>query len=195
MSQPSRKTYDRVLAAARHLFYWQGVRATSVYEITAGAGLSPSVMYGYFDSKEDLLSAYVDDVCLRYQEWFNSVTSREIGGPRERITALFGAIAKQIRTFGGRGCPLALLLSEYPDPNSLVHQRAIACKRWLRDQVGELTGELEDAAPSSASDLLADQLVLVIEGMYAGAQLYGPEGPPHQAGTIVDALLPRGPAS
>ncbi len=189
MPRPSMKTTKQVLIAARHLFYWQGARTTSVCEITAGAGMSPAGMYGLFGSKDELLLAYVDDVCMRYQEWFSDVTSNEIGSPRERIIALFEAISKQIRTHEGRGCPLILLLSEFPDRSSPVYQRAVGCKRWFRDQVGQLTGELSECAPSSASELLADQLVLVIEGMYTGAQVYGPEGPPKQAGAVLDALL------
>lgn len=182
-------TAAHILRAARHIFYWRGVQMTSVSDITDGAGISPAGLYSRFDSKDDLLLAYVEETCTRYQEWFGIVTSHEIGSPRARIIALFAATSKQIGTVAGRGCPLTLLLSEFPDRDSPVYQRALACKRWLRDQITQLTSELETEAPSSATELLADQLVLVIEGMYTAAQIFGPEGPSNQAGAIAEALL------
>ncbi|MGX1778295.1 TetR/AcrR family transcriptional regulator [Nocardia brasiliensis] len=66
-------TAAHILRAARHIFYWRGVQMTSVSDITAGTGISPAGLYGRFDSKDDLLLAYAEETCTRYQEWFGIV--------------------------------------------------------------------------------------------------------------------------
>jgi hypothetical protein len=52
-------------------------------------------------------------------------------------------------------------------------------KTWVRDRLGQLAG----------SELLADQLSLVMEGVYASAQALSAAGPARHARTIVDVLL------
>ena len=51
---------DRILAAARELFYGRGIRAVSVDEIAAAAGTNKMTLYRHFESKDRLLEEAVD---------------------------------------------------------------------------------------------------------------------------------------
>ncbi|MFB8281159.1 TetR/AcrR family transcriptional regulator [Nocardia colli] len=191
MPRPAIATATQMLNSAGHLFYWQGVRATSVPEITALSGISPAGLYRLYDSKEDLFLAYVEHAADRSQEWFLVATSENNGSPRSRILALFDQALRRMRSVEGRGCPILLTMSEFPDSNSPAYRRAIAYKRWLRDQLGELTAELSDQVRIPHPEALADQLLLIIDGMYVSTQVFGPEGPPSQAKAIIERLIPK----
>ena len=51
--------------------------------------------------------------------------------------------------------------------------RAVASEAWVRVRLGELTGELASTAPTGDPAVLADQLALVVEGVYASVQALG----------------------
>lgn len=56
----SRLTRERILAAAEEMFAARGYNNTSLRELTAKAKVNLSVVYYYFESKEDLLLACVE---------------------------------------------------------------------------------------------------------------------------------------
>ena len=52
------KTQQRLLAAARELFYGGGVCATGVSAVAERAGVTKMTLYAHFPSKEELVAAY-----------------------------------------------------------------------------------------------------------------------------------------
>ncbi len=52
---------EAILHAALHLFASKGIHATSVSNIAKRAGISKGLMYTYFTSKEDLVSALLEN--------------------------------------------------------------------------------------------------------------------------------------
>jgi AcrR family transcriptional regulator len=70
-TKPPEVRREELLDAAEQLFLAQGVAATSVDAIVAGAGVAKGTFYLYFQSKEQLLSAlqqrFIDDVCTGLQ--------------------------------------------------------------------------------------------------------------------------------
>ena len=52
-------TRDRIVAAASRLFYGHGIRAVSVDDVAARAGLTKRTLYYHFRSKDDLIAAYL----------------------------------------------------------------------------------------------------------------------------------------
>ena len=55
------KTQQRLLAAARELFYGDGVCATGVSAVAERAGVTKMTLYAHFPSKEELVTAYLED--------------------------------------------------------------------------------------------------------------------------------------
>jgi AcrR family transcriptional regulator len=182
-------TRDRVLDIAHELFYWKGIRATGVDAVASAAGVAPPTLYRIFGSKDGLVAAYLERAAEGYLAWMEAASAPSVGTPRDRILALFDALAEQVRPEHCRGCPFLMALAEYPDEDSAPHRIAVATKSAVRDRFEALTGEL-GAAPG-ARDLkwLADHLTLVMEGVYASVAALGTEGPVAVARGAAETLL------
>jgi len=191
-SRPRRtaaETREHVLAVAHELFYWHGIRATGVDTIAAAAGVAPTTLYRLFTSKDDLIAAYIERADGLYREWMTAATAPAVGSPRARILALFDALDEQVQPQRCRGCPFLMALAEFPDPQVPAHAGAVATKGWVRERLGELTSALAVTAPVSDPGALADQLAVVMEGVYASAQALGADGPARRARAIAETLI------
>jgi AcrR family transcriptional regulator len=187
----SAQTREHVLRVAQELFYWQGVRAVGVDRIAAEANIAPTTLYRLFPSKDDLVAAYVARADEHYRAWFAAAVKSGGGDPRQRILALFDALTEQIHPSQCRGCLFLMVLSEFPDTALLTHDHAVATKQWVRGQLRELTRELAANTKVQNPTALADQLALIMEGVYASVQALGTDGPASQARALVEAILPR----
>jgi len=182
----SAETRELVLEVAHELFYWRGIRATGVDLVAEKAGVAPTTLYRLFASKDDLVAAYLERAGVLYREWFDDALA--IGGedPARQITAVFDALREQVQPERCRGCPFLMALTEFPDPNNAAHRSAVATKAWVRERFGELAAELR---PGSEVDDLADQLALLMEGVYASAQALGADGPARRARALAETLI------
>ncbi|MDR0360575.1 MAG: TetR/AcrR family transcriptional regulator [bacterium] len=193
MRRTAAETREHVLRVARDLFYWEGIRATGVDRVAAAAGVAPTTLYRLFASKDDLVAAYVERESRLYREWF--AAALEAGGPdpRARILALFDALSEQVQPDRCRGCPFQMTLAELPEPDLAAHQGAVDTKAWVRSRLEELTAELAQPASASAPAAdpaeLADQLAVIIEGVYASVASLGAEGPARRARALAERLL------
>lgn len=182
MRRTADETRAHLLATAGELFYWQGVRATGVDTVARAAGIAPTTLYRLHPSKDDLVAAYVEANADGYRAWFDDAAAAGGDDPRDRIRAVFDALAEQTRPEQCRGCPFLMALTEFPDPALPAHRAAVALKAWVRDRFAALAADLDRPE-------LGDQLVLVFEGVYASVQALGHDGPARSARTVVDALL------
>jgi hypothetical protein len=98
---------------------------------------------------------------------------------------VFDALTEQVQPGQCRGCPFLMALAEFPDP---AHRAAVELKDWVRTRIGELTADVRPA-PAVDPEALADQLTLVMEGVYASVQAPGVTGPAHRARAFAEALL------
>ena len=189
------QTREHVLEVAHELFYWRGIRVTGVDTIAAEANVAPTTLYRLFASKDDLIAAYVERADRLYREWMTEATAPDVGSPRERILALFDALDEQVQPQRCRGCPFLMALAEFPDPHLPAHAHAVATKAWVHGRLRELTDALAATEPVRDSEALADQLAVVMEGVYASAQALGAGGPARRARamaeTLMDAALER----
>jgi AcrR family transcriptional regulator len=174
---------------AHELFYWHGIRATGIDTVAAEAAVAPTTLYRLFGSKDGLVAAYLERNDEGYQDWLTTTTDPSVGSPRERILALFDALAEQTRPERCRGCPFLMALAEYPDPDSVVHATAVATKERVRSHLQSLTRELAAETAVADPSALADQLALVLEGVYGSVQALGPTGPAARARSAAIALI------
>ncbi|WP_280278178.1 TetR/AcrR family transcriptional regulator [Nocardia wallacei] len=183
-------TREHVLHIAGDLFYKEGVRATGVDRVAAAAAIAPPPLYRVFASKDDLVAAYVERADRHYRAWFEAAvaTGRDA---RESILAVFDALAEQVAAPDCRGCPFLIVLGEFPDDHVPAHRRAVTMKRWVRAQFGALVDALAETSPVADRLGLADDLFLIMEGVYATVQSLGPHGPARRARALVDNLLPN----
>jgi AcrR family transcriptional regulator len=197
-SRPRRtaaQTREHVLAVAHELFYWNGIRATGVDALAAEADVAPTTLYRLFASKDDLVAAYIERADRLYRQWMTDATASGVGSPRERILALFDALGEQVQPQRCRGCPFLMALAEFPDPQLPAHARAVATKAWVHGRLRELTDALAADEPIDDPEALADQLAVVVEGVYASAQALGAAGPARRARAIAETLMDAARAS
>lgn len=79
-----------------------------------------------------------------------------------------------------------MALTEAPDPDFAANRHAKAVKAWTRDTLRQLVAELGSVDDPA---VLADQLVLVMEGVYASVQALGVDGPARQGRALAEALI------
>ncbi len=185
----STETREHILTVAATLFYADGIRATGVDTVASRAEVAPTTLYRLFDSKDDLVAAYVERCSSRYKAVLATAMSSAASSPRGKLLAIIDVFADEVQSPACRGCPFLMVLAEFPDPNSAAHAKAIAHKAWLRDLFHELVGELALTTELRDAESLADGLALLAEGMYGSVQALGPSGPAAYGRSCAEALI------
>ncbi|CCE07212.1 Transcriptional regulator, TetR family [Bradyrhizobium sp. STM 3843] len=177
---------ERVFDAAAELFYKESIRSVGVETIVKQAGVSKITLYRNFESKDDLIVAYLEDRNETYWRMLDRLLAKQAGHPRAQLTALIDTIADRTTTPGYRGCPFINYAAEFPDSSHPGHRIAAANKQRMRDRLKDLVAAIgvRDAAR------LADALFLIVDGAYASSQtLGGRNGPAAAASWAVNALI------
>lgn len=183
------ETREHILAIAADLFYWEGIRATGVDTVAARADVAPTTLYRLFDSKDDLVAAYVERCSAAYRERLATACSSASRTPRARVLSVFDAFAAEALSKSCRGCPFLMVLAEFPDPQHPAHVGAVNHKAWLRDLFGRLVGDLHAETPLADPRGVADKLMLIADGMYGSAQSLGAAGPARHGRSCAEMVL------
>src|ERR1700755_1307857 len=98
---------ERIVAAARDLFYRHGIRAVGVDSIAEAAGTNKMTLYRHFESKDELVAEYLrQEACKGHASW-QALAAQHPGNPLAQLRAWFAAMAAHIADCNERGCPLA----------------------------------------------------------------------------------------
>lgn len=120
-----------ILSVAEALFYADGVRSVGVDRIAAEAGIAKATLYRYFQTKDDLVVAYLTAFHLRVIASLRELVDQAPPTPEDRVGALFLSLGNRALRRDFRGCPLLLVLSEYPE-SPRVRELAMRHKRAVR---------------------------------------------------------------
>ncbi|HMG50868.1 MAG TPA: TetR/AcrR family transcriptional regulator [Inquilinus sp.] len=177
---------DRIFAAADDLFYRHGIRAVGVDAIVKEAGVAKISLYRSFPSKDDLVVAYLADRNADYWRRWDLAFAKHEGDPRAQLRAMMEHLADRTTAPDYRGCPFTNDATEFPEPSHPGRQVAEANKRELRLRLLRLAEALGAPEPK----VLADSLVLLVEGAYAISQtLGGRDGPGKAIAWAAEALV------
>jgi hypothetical protein len=93
--------------------------------------------------------------------------------PADRLVAMFDAIEKLAASPECLGCTFQGTAAEFPDRDHPGHQVALTHKAQVRDRFAELARQagLDDA------DELGAQLLLLMDGAWVAARMFGPINP------------------
>src|SRR5689334_18366061 len=115
-------TRERLVDAARLLFWERGYGATSVADILAHAGANSGSFYHFFDSKEALLRTVLERYLDGLDPAIVAPARRAARLPVDRIFAILaGYREKLIATRCTYGCPLGRLALEIDPENRPAH--------------------------------------------------------------------------
>jgi AcrR family transcriptional regulator len=177
---------ERVFDVAADLFYRHSIRSVGVETIVEQAGVSKISLYRNFESKDDLIVAYLENRNAEYWKIVDQITVKHPDNPRSQLRALIGYIADRTTTPGYRGCPFINYAAEFPDPAHPGRRVAGANKMEMRRRLVALI----EAIGISAAPRVADAIFLLIDGAYASSQtLGGRNGPAKAALWAADALI------
>jgi AcrR family transcriptional regulator len=171
-SMPAKEARERILAAVDELFYRDGVRAVGVDSVIEHAGVNKMSLYRNFASKDDLIAAYLEARNRQYWSWWDQIMQRHGPDPRRQLYGLFDELQARTSRKGYRGCPFVNIAAELSDPSHPARRVVALNKRELKRRLRGLA----QAAGARTPDALADSLMLLMEGAYAGSQTCGFEG-------------------
>ena len=162
------KTRWRLLAAASELFYGDGICATGVSAIAERAGVTKMTLYAHFPSKEDLVSAYLEDSDRRWREFLEEKLSH-CEGSRGGLLAVCDAYREYFTAREMRGCAFVNCAAEFPDPGHPARRVIARHKAGVRERLRDLAAEAGAREPAE----LAERLFVVLEGAYLTSALEG----------------------
>jgi AcrR family transcriptional regulator len=164
-----KRARDRVFEVAADLFYRVGVRAVGVDTIAKAAGVAKISLYRSFASKDDLIVAYLEDRNAGFWRQWDEAFSHYDAEPRAQLRAIMRYLAERTTRSGYRGCPFVNFCAEFPERTHPGRRVAQANKREMRKRFLKLAETLGAREPS----MLADELLLLVEGAYAISQTLG----------------------
>jgi AcrR family transcriptional regulator len=175
---------ERILEAATRLFLRDGFRAVGVDTIIAEAGVAKMTLYAHFPSKDDLIVAYLERANQQFWEWLDAAVAG-VDDPGAKLVAIFGAVGKLANSPQCLGCTFQGTAAEFPDPEHPGHRVALAHKRAVRERLRTLAQEAGLRDPEE----LADQLLLLMDGAWVAARMFGPDNPAVQVAAAANALI------
>jgi AcrR family transcriptional regulator len=178
---------ERILIAARDLFYRYGLYPVGVDTIVEAALTNKMTLYRHFKSKDDLIVAYIKRLADEGDEVWERLISENAGDPHKCIDAWVDYVEDILTNKLERGCAIANAAVEL-DPE---HPAKAIIEAYKRRKRGNLV-KLFKAARYRDPELLADEVFLLFEGARINIQC-GKKGPASRLVQMLRNLLAAGP--
>ena len=186
MAKSEIPTRERIVSAANALFYADGIRGVSVDAVAAKAGVTKRTLYYHFESKDDLVAAYLagrDQPNLTlFKQWFAEADD----GLPAQVQRIFRNLARSARHPKWKGCGFLRTSAELANmPGHPAIRIGAAHKKkfeaWLR-----ATFEAEGIADPLR---LARQILLLLDGSFAVVLLHRDPSYMETAGEAASSLI------
>jgi TetR/AcrR family transcriptional regulator, transcriptional repressor for nem operon len=171
MKNPTR---DRLVEAARTLFWEHGYTATGIAQILEAADAGSGSLYHFFPTKEDLLLAVLE----WYRENLRPAVVEPVFGrvsdPIERIFGILDGYRQGLLATGfSRGCPIGNLALELADSHPSAREPLAANFTGWRKAIEQCLAEASGRLPASLDrDPLALFVLTTMEGAVMMARAY-----------------------
>ena len=124
MSAQGRSTRSRIIASARHLFWYDGYHMTTVSKILADAKVNPGSFYRFFRTKENVLLAVIESNANSFVPNIVTPALEKVADPVERVFEILNHYRDNlIKSKFGFGCLLGRFAFEIPETQPHIHQR------------------------------------------------------------------------
>jgi len=166
VTKAKQSTRERLIEAARELFWVQGFEATSVAEILEKAEVNSGSLYHYFSSKEELLLAVLEQYKEMLWPMVIEPAFQQVSDPVARIFAILDGYRRGLlyTVFTG-GCPIGNLAIEvgdhHPEARKRIAENFDGWVEWIR----KCLDDAGDRVPTEVDRQQLAQFVLtVMEG-------------------------------
>lgn len=161
---------ERLIDAANELFYAQGLRAVSVDKVIERAGTTKVTFYRHFQSKEDLIVAYLESRAELERNGVDAAIAHGDGDVDVSLRLMAEHTGAAACEPGFRGCPFINAAAEYADPDSPVRRVVDTHRDWWTSAFERLVAPLDLADPAAT----ADDLMLLRDGVMVAGYLGDP---------------------
>jgi AcrR family transcriptional regulator len=176
---------ERILAAARELFYRRGIHAVGVDAIAEAAGTNKMTLYRHFTSKDVLVAACLIELTQEFDAAWDALAATHAGDPEGQLLAWLRHVGDFKENEAERGCALANAAVELPDKDHPARRVIREYKTALRERLIRLCRDANLADP----ERLADEVFLLCEGARITAQSVGSEGLSSRLAGMLEALV------
>lgn len=175
---------DRILATASELFYRYGFQAVGVDRIVEESGVAKMTLYRHFESKDDLIVAYLERSNRQFWTWFEA-SVEGINDPKERLLAVFRSLETLATSRSCLGCTFQSTAAEFPDASHAAHRLAHDHKLAVRRRLEAMTL----AAGLRNAEVAADHLMLLMDGAWVAARMFKRDSPAGQVAGAARILI------
>lgn len=176
---------ERILDAACELFYQEGIRSVGVNAMVARARVAKMTLYNNFESKDDLVVAYLERRDDEVRRWIKERVETPGRSPRERLLGIFDAFAERVEKDEFRGCHLINAFVELADRTHPAGELARQ-NNWLWcDYATALAREAGVVDPQA----FGRQVFLLLEGAFVMSVMERSAEPMRQARATAEVLL------
>ena len=176
---------ERILAAARALFYRRGIHVVGVDAIAEAAGTNKMTLYRHFASKDLLIAACVSEITREFDVAWDAIAAAHAGDPKGQLLAWLRHVCDFKENEAERGCALANAAVELPDKDHPARRVIREAKSAHRERLVRLCGDASLTDPEG----LADEMLLLWEGARVTAQSVGSEGLSARLTAMLEALV------
>jgi AcrR family transcriptional regulator len=163
---------ERILLAARELFHRRGIRRVGVEAIAEAARTNKMTLYRHFDSKDNLIVAYLRGVASEADAMWRDIERKNPGDASAQLRCWL-TVAAECLASDERGCDLANAAVELTEDG---HPARRLIEELKIEQRNRLVALCRDAGIAQA-DVLADTLTLLFDGARVSRQAAGSKGP------------------
>ncbi|WP_072376876.1 TetR/AcrR family transcriptional regulator [Hyphomicrobium sp. NDB2Meth4] len=175
---------DRILNAARTLFYRHGIRAVGVEAIAEAAATNKMTLYRHFGSKDELIAAYLTQLALEGDGVWEDLARLHPGDPHAQLEGWVRYVERILTDGGERGCAIANAAVELREIDHPARQIIEDYKTRKRNRLVALFREAGYEEP----DQLADEVFLLFEGARISLQCCS-NGPAQRVVRMLRSLL------
>jgi AcrR family transcriptional regulator len=180
---------ERILQAARALFYRDGINAVSVEAIAAAASTNKMTLYRHFSSKDELVAAYLSQLAEQAESLWDVARAAHPADALAQLRFLLKRASQFAEEHSGRGCALANAAVEIAEPRHPARRVIEAHKRRQRERLTALVREAGYVKP----ERVADEIFLLVEGARVCLQSVGRQGPGSRLYALAEDLLASAP--
>lgn len=184
--KPTPGARERILDNAARLFYERGVHSVGLQQVIDECGCGKNLLYREFDSKDDLVVAWLERCRDDWRATVAEVIESHAGDPAAQLVAVVRSAADQLSCpVGYRGCALRNTHTEFPDPEHPAHRVSVEYLEELR----ALLHDLAQGTGAPAPGALADRIMLIIDGLLSNGAMLGSDGAASEAVSFAEDVV------
>src|SRR5271168_5446320 len=141
---------ERILTAARELFYRRGIHAVGVDAIAEAAGTNKMTLYRHFASKDVLVAACLTGLTQEFDAAWDALAAAHAGDPEGLLLAWMRHVG-DFKETDERGCALANAAIELPDKDHPARRVIREYKTALRERLIRPSSPIPSVSPTRFS--------------------------------------------